>query len=69
MKKAIENNIEIHPIPGACAFVNALICSGLNTKRIYFCWFFISKQKDKIKKLEELKEENKTLIFMKHHIK
>lgn len=63
VKKAIENNIEIHPIPGACAFVNALICSGLNTKEFIFVGFLSANKKDKIKKLEELKEENKTLIF------
>ena len=32
VKYAIKENIEIVPIPGACAFVNALIASGLNTK-------------------------------------
>lgn len=63
VKKAIENNIEIYPIPGACAFVNALICSGLNTKEFIFVGFLSANKKDKIKKLEELKEENKTLIF------
>ena len=63
VKKAIENNIEIYPIPGACAFVNALICSGLNTKEFIFVGFLSASKKDKIKKLEELKEENKTLIF------
>ena len=30
VKVAIENNIEIVPIPGACAFVNALIVSGMS---------------------------------------
>ena len=29
VKQAIENDIKIVPIPGACAFVNALICSGI----------------------------------------
>ena len=32
VKEAIDRNIEIIPIPGACALVNALIASGLNTK-------------------------------------
>ena len=63
VKKAIENNIEIHPIPGACAFVNALICSGLNTKEFIFVGFLSTNKKEKINKLEQLKEENKTLIF------
>ena len=43
--------------------MNALICSGLNTKEFIFVGFLSANKKDKIKKLEELKEENKTLIF------
>ena len=31
VKAAIENNIEIIPIPGACAAINALISSGMKT--------------------------------------
>ena len=34
VKQAIENNIKIVPIPGACAFVNGLIASGMNTKEL-----------------------------------
>ena len=36
VKQAIINNIEIIPIPGACALINALICSGMNTKEFSF---------------------------------
>ena len=32
VKQCIEKNIKIIPIPGACAFINALICSGFNTR-------------------------------------
>ena len=71
IKKAIENNINIIPIPGACAFVNALICSGFSTKEFIFIGFLSKNAKDKKKKLEELKNENKTLIFYEspHKIK
>ena len=31
INKCLEEGIKVIPIPGACAFVNALICSGLNT--------------------------------------
>ena len=34
IKKAIEENIKIIPIPGACAFVKALIISGIDTKEL-----------------------------------
>ena len=40
VKEAIKNNIEIVPIPGACALVNALIASGLNTKEFTFFDFY-----------------------------
>lgn len=63
VKKAIKEGIEIIPIPGACALINALICSGLNTKEFIFVGFLPANQTEKKKKLEELKNENKTIIF------
>ena len=39
VKEAIKENIEIIPIPGACALINALIASGLNTKEFAFYGF------------------------------
>ena len=63
VKIAIENEIEIIPIPGACAFVNALIASGMNTKEFSFIGFLSANKKERREKLEELKYETKTLIF------
>lgn len=63
VKIAIENNIQVIPIPGACAFVNALIASGLKTKEFSFIGFLSAQKKEKREKLEELKYETKTLIF------
>ena len=63
IKKAIENNINIIPIPGACAAINALISSGLSTKEFCFIGFLSAKKTEKKKKLEEIKYETKTLIF------
>jgi len=63
VKKCIEKNIRVVPIPGACALINAIICSGLNTNEFIFIGFLPASQNEKKKKLEELKEENKTLIF------
>ena len=63
VRKAIENNMEIIPIPGACAFVNALIASGMNTKEFSFVGFLSANKKERREKLEELKYETKTLIF------
>lgn len=59
IQKCIENNIKIIPIPGACAMINALICSGLDTKEFIFLGFLpLNKnlRKDKLKKIEFAKE-------------
>lgn len=63
VKNAIENGIEIIPIPGACAFVNALIASGLSSKEFCFIGFLSAIKKDKKEKLEEIKYETRTLIL------
>lgn len=63
VKVAIENRIEIIPIPGACAFVNALIASGFSTREFCFIGFLSAIKKEKKEKLEELKHETKTLIL------
>lgn len=63
VKVAIENNIEIIPIPGACAFVNALIASGLSSREFCFIGFLSAIKKDKKEKLENIKYETKTLIL------
>ena len=70
-KRAIEENIEVIPIPGACAAINALIASGLNTKEFEFFGFLPLNKKLRKEKLEEIKNENKTIIIYEapHKIK
>ena len=63
VKEAIKNNIEIIPIPGACAFVNALVGSGMSTREFIFIGFLSANQKERKDKLEEIKFEKRTLIF------
>lgn len=63
VRQAIENNIRIIPIPGACALVNAIIASGLNTNEFTFIGFLPVNQTEKRKKLESIENENRTLIF------
>lgn len=63
VKRCIENGITVIPIPGACALINALICSGLNTDEFVFAGFLPVNQTEKKNKLEELKKEPRTLIF------
>ena len=63
IKKAIEENIQIIPIPGACAFVNALIASGVNTKEFTFLGFLPLNKKLRKEKLEEIDKSSKTIII------
>ena len=62
VKRAIEENIEVIPIPGACAGINALIASGLDTKEFVFLGFLPMNKKLRKEKLEEIKDESKTII-------
>lgn len=63
VRVAIENNIDIIPIPGACAMINALIPSGLRTNEFLFVGFLSTNKKNKNEKLNELKFQTQTLIF------
>lgn len=63
VKQAINNDIEIIPVPGACALINALIASGMNTKEFVFIGFLPLNKKLRKNKFEEIKQENKTIIL------
>ena len=63
VRQAIEKNIEIIPVPGACALINALICSGMSTREFSFYGFLPLNKKLRKNKLEEIKKENKTITL------
>ena len=63
IKQAIQNNIEIEVLPGATAFVMALVGSGMDTHRFVFEGFLDRDKKVRKAQLEELKEESRTIIF------
>lgn len=63
IKQAIEHNIEIDVLPGATAFAVALVGSGLDTHKFVFEGFLDRDKKVRRKRLEELKEEDRTMIF------
>lgn len=62
VKEAINNNIKIIPIPGACALINALICSGMDTKEFSFYGFLPLNKKLRKSKFEQIKKDGKTSI-------
>lgn len=63
IKKAIEDNIEVIPIPGACAMINALIVSGISTKEFEFLGFLPLNKKLRRQKLKEIEKSNRTIII------
>lgn len=62
VREALKRDIEVEVLPGATAFVPALIKSGFPTDRFIFEGFLPHKKGRKTK-LEGLKEETRTLIF------
>ena len=63
VKEAIKEQIEVIPIPGACALINALIASGLGKKEFEFYGFLPLDKKLRNEKFEDIQKQNKTIIF------
>ncbi|MDI1240371.1 MAG: 16S rRNA (cytidine(1402)-2'-O)-methyltransferase, partial [bacterium] len=63
VQKAVEIGSDVVPIPGAVAFVNAVVVSGLATDSIYFGGFLPSKTGERKKRLREVAEIPATLVF------
>lgn len=63
VRDAIKNEINVIPIPGACALINAVIASGLSTKEFSFYAFLPLNKKLRKEKIEEIKEDGKTAII------
>lgn len=59
----IENGLEFTVIPGACAFVSALVLSGLDSSRFCFLGFMPQKSSERKEFLEKYKDLDMTLIF------
>lgn len=61
-RTCIEHGLEIETLPGPTAFVPALIQSGFPADR--FCFEgFLPQKKGRNKRLEQLREESRTMIF------
>jgi len=63
VKKAIEEDFAVIPIPGANAALTALIASGLTPQPFYFFGFLHRSSKERKKQLSQLKNRKETLIF------
>ena len=63
VKKCIEEEIDVIPIPGACAFINALIASGIDTKEFTFLGFLPLNKKSRKEKLHKVEKSKETVIL------
>ena len=63
VKAAIANDISVSTINGACAFINALVTSGLPTDHFYFYGFLPAKENEAKNICGEMKDRKETIIF------
>lgn len=62
VRECVKNDIEVQCLPGATAFVPALVSSGLPDER--FCFEgFLPQKKGRMTRLNALAEESRTMIF------
>ena len=62
VRQCVENGIEVECLPGATAFVPALVASGLPNDR--FCFEgFLPQKKGRQTKINDLATEKRTIIF------
>ena len=62
VRECVRNGIEVQCLPGATAFVPALVASGLPIDR--FCFEgFLPQKKGRMTRLVSLQEETRTMIF------
>lgn len=63
VQRAVEIGAQIVPIPGAVAYINALIASGLSSESVFFGGFLPAKKGERRKRLEEVRDIPATLVF------
>ncbi len=63
VQRAIDIGASVVPIPGAVAFVNAVIASGLATDSIFFGGFLPSKKSERQKRIAEIGNIPATLVL------
>ena len=62
VQRCVLEGINIECLPGATAFLPALVISGLNTKQFVFEGFLPLK-KGRVTRLKQLSEEQRTMVF------
>lgn len=59
----VHNHYSVEVIPGVTAFVTAIVKSGMDSTRFTFEGFLSVHKPKRMKRLKELKEETRTMIF------
>ena len=62
VRECVRNGIEVQTLPGATAFVPALVSSGMPCDKFVFEGF-LPQKKGRQKRLGELKDETRTMVF------
>lgn len=62
VREAVRSGVQVLCLPGATAFVPALVCSSLPSERFVFEGF-LPQKKGRKTRLEQLKDELRTMIF------
>ena len=63
VKLCAETDIPVTAVPGPCAAIDALVLSGLFTGRFAFEGFLSANKAERRRRLEEVKQEKRTMIF------
>ena len=63
VQRAVEIGANVIPIPGAVAFVNAAVVSGLASGSLFFGGFLPSKKGERRKRLEEIRDIPAALVL------
>jgi 16S rRNA (cytidine1402-2'-O)-methyltransferase len=64
VKSAIRENIQLVIIPGASSILSALIVSGFDLKKFFYCGLLPPKKEERRKELFKIKDKKETLILL-----
>ena len=63
VRECVRQGVEVECLPGATAFVPALVASGLPNEKFCFEGFLTTQKSGRIAHLNELKTEKRTMVF------
>ncbi len=63
VRLCLEKHIQVQVIPGPSAILAALVASGLPSQRFAFEGFLPRKKQERLRRLEPLRRESRTLVF------